>query len=333
MTRLVRAGFGLALVLATSAAAAQGSEQDAERLFREGQQLLEQRNFGLACPKFEAAYKIDQKLGTLINLAFCHKEQGSIWYAWLEFREAEVKATELNRNDRKEFVRQRLTELEKDDTLAKVIVDNPQRVPISEIQVEDRKVPEAERGALFVVEQGRRRFTFKVKGKKPATALVNVARGNRPQHVQLPELEDAPPEPPPVVEKPRPPERGTTPPVETSSAGSAQRIIGWVSFGVGGAVLVASAIPGISVLTSECTSGGCLSKPTNTDAQNAELKVKYDDFKSQAGLATALVIIGSAVTITGLVLVLTAPSSSSTATAVTVTPRIGAGWAGLTGTF
>lgn len=332
MTRLVRAGFGLALVLATSAAAAQGSEQDAERLFREGQQLLEQRNFGLACPKFEAAYKIDQKLGTLINLAFCHKEQGSIWYAWLEFREAEVKATELNRNDRKEFVRQRLTELEKDDTLAKVIVDNPQRVPISEIQVEDRKVPEAERGALFVVEQGRRRFTFKVKGKKPATALVNVARGNRPQHVQLPELEDAPPEPPPVVEKPRNPDRPTpTPPADTSSPGSTQRTIGWISFGVGGAVLIAAAIPGISVLTSDCTSGRCKYDTVTDPAEKARLKEKYDDNNAQAGLATALVIIGSVVTVTGLTLVLTAPSSTSTA--VTVTPRVGAGWAGLTGTF
>ena len=52
-------------------------------------------------------------LGTLINLAFCHKEQGASWYAWLEFREAEVKATELNRADRRDFAHARLVELEK----------------------------------------------------------------------------------------------------------------------------------------------------------------------------------------------------------------------------
>jgi hypothetical protein len=330
MTRLVRGGVCLAFVLGSSAAWAQGSDQDAERLFREGQQQMEQRNFGLACPKFEAAYKIDRQLGTLINLAFCHKEQGSIWYAWLEFREAEVKATELNRNDRKDFVRQRLTELEKDDTLAKVIVDIPPRASISEIQVEDRKVPEAERGAIFVVEQGRRRFTFKAKGKKPA--LVNVARGNRPQHVQVPELEDAPPEPPPVVEKPRTPDRVTAPPPpETSSPGTVQRIIGWSTFGAGGVVLIAAAFPGFAVLGSECTSGGCLEKKENTPEKNAELKAKYDEFKSKGAVATALVIIGSVVTVTGLTLVLTAPSSTSTA--VTIAPKIGAGWAGLGGTF
>lgn len=319
MTRLVRAGFGLALVLASSAAAAQGSEQDAERLFREGQQLLEARNFGLACPKFEAAYKIDQKLGTLINLAFCHKEQGSIWYAWLEFREAEVKATELNRNDRKDFVRQRLTELEKDDTLAKVIVDNPQRVAISEIQVEDRKVPEAERGALFVVEQGRRRFTFKAKGKKPATALINVARGSRPQHIQLPELEDAPPEPPPVVEKPRNPDRPPpTPPADTSSPGSTQRTVGWIVAGASVPLLVVGGIVGIGVLGEPCKKRG-------------DCPDTFDETTGKATVSTVTLIAGGIIAVTGLTLVLTAPSSTSTA--ITVTPRVGAGWAGVSGSF
>ena len=88
-------------------------DADAERLFREGQKLLEERRYGEACPKFEAAYKKDQQLGTLLNLAYCHKEQGATWLAWVEFKEAEVKATELKRNDRRDFARQRMAELEK----------------------------------------------------------------------------------------------------------------------------------------------------------------------------------------------------------------------------
>lgn len=288
---------------------------------------MEQRNFGLACPKFEAAYKIDRQLGTLINLAFCHKEQGSIWYAWLEFREAEVKATELNRNDRKDFVRQRLTELEKDDTLAKVIVDVPTRTTISEIQVEDRKVPEAERGAIFVVEQGRRRFTFKAKGKKPATALVNIARGNRPQHVQVPELEDAPPESPPVVEKPRNPDRVTPPPPDPGTPGSTQRLVGWVVAGASVPLLLTGGIVGINVLGDDCkTTTDCPYGASTEDKQKAVQKVD-----SRATLSTVLMVAGGVIAVTGLTLVLTAPTSSSAA--ITVTPRVGAGWAGLSGTF
>jgi hypothetical protein len=146
MTGLTRAPaiVALALVLVAggvSSAHAQTREADAERLFREGQKLMEERRYGEACPKFEAAYKKDGALGTLINLAFCHKEQGAIWYAWLEFREAEVKATELNRPERRDFAHARLTELEKN--LPKVVIDNPRKVPLTEVLVEDRKVWEA----------------------------------------------------------------------------------------------------------------------------------------------------------------------------------------------
>ncbi|MBS2013415.1 MAG: hypothetical protein JST00_11035 [Deltaproteobacteria bacterium] len=321
----MRGALGLALLLASSHAAAQASDQDAERLFREGQQLLEQRNFGLACPKFEAAYKIDRQLGTLINLAFCHKEQGSIWYAWLEFREAEVKATELSRHDRKEFVRQRLTELEKDDTLAKVIVDNPQKVPLTDVQVEDRRVPEAERGALFVVEQGRRRFIFKAKGKKPATLLVNVARGARAQHVQLPELEDAPPEPAPVVEKPRPePEKPPPAQADRAPPSSTQKTIGWIFFGVGAPVLAVGAVTGVMVLAGPCTSGKCNDEP--------DKKSTWDGI---ATISTATVAVGAVLTVAGLTLLFTAPSSSpsSPSSSLMIAPKIGAGWAGIDGTF
>lgn len=318
MTRLVRGAVGLALVFASSAASAQGSDQDAERLFREGQQQMEQRNFGLACPKFEAAYKIDRQLGTLINLAFCHKEQGSIWYAWLEFREAEVKATELNRNDRKDFVRQKLTELEKDDTLAKVIVDNPQRTRIDEIQVEDRKVPEAERGAIFVVETGRRRFTFKAKGKKPAAMLVNVTRGNRPQHIQLPEFEDAPPEPPPVV-KPPPVEPERTTPPEKPTPGATQRTVGWIVAGASVPLFVVGAIFGINVLSATCK-------------KKEECPTTFVSTDGKAAVSTAMFVAGGVVAVTGITLVLTAPTTPSSS-AVTISPKIGAGWAGLTGTF
>jgi hypothetical protein len=319
--------LAMALVVATAPriAAAQDREADAERLFREGQKLLEERRFGEACPKFEAAYSKDHSLGTLINLAFCHKEQGAIWYAWLEFREAEVKATELNRPDRRDFAKQRLAELEKQ--LPKVIIDNPQKLLLTDVLVEDRKVWEAERGAVFAAEAGQRRFIFKAKGKKNGALLINIAKGDKVQHVVVPDMEDgsdAPPRPDTVGEAPKP----EAPPPEQPSDGSMQRTIGWIAIGVGGVAAVVGSIEGISTLSSPCAGGKmCLSddkSSANTSATIADIGF----------IVAALGVVG------GIALIATAPSAapvqapaSSARSTITLTPRLGPGWASLSGTF
>jgi hypothetical protein len=317
----------------SSTAFAEDKDSDAERLFREAQKLMEERRFGEACPKFEAAYTKDRALGTLINLAFCHKEQGATWVAWLEFREAEVKATEMNRADRRDFAKQRLAELEK--LLPKVIIDNPQKVPLTDVLVEDRKVWEAERGAVFAAESGQRKFTFRAKGKKPATALINVVKGDKPQHVAVPDMEDG-------VEASLPGERAAEPgekkpeqpaPARDSDPGSLQRTMGWVALGVGGVAAVVGTITGLSTLSSPCgekpTPMECTDEKRDSALTNGTI--------SDVSFVVAVLGVGG-----GLFLLFTAPTAPSTAApaaatsrrpAVEITPRLGAGWAGLSGTF
>jgi hypothetical protein len=323
--------LSLALLLTTASVAAQEREQDAERLFREGQKLLEERRFGEACPKFEAAYAKDHSLGTLINLAFCHKEQGATWYAWLEFREAEVKATELNRADRRDFAHQRLAELEKQ--LPKLIVDNPKSLPLTDVLVEDRKVWEAERGAVFAAEVGERRFTFKARGKKPTATLITVAKGDKVQHVVVPDMEDGAEAAP---AKERPPEPAKPETASGTNSGSMQRTLGWVALGVGGVAALIGAIEGVSTFSSPCHSGkACTSD--ERDAANGTATI------ADVSFVVALLAGGG-----GVYLLLTAPPASqnaapaatsarvalpSRASSVSVTPHLGLGWASLTGTF
>lgn len=315
----------LLVVGSPHSASAQDREVDAERLFREGQKLLEERRFGEACPKFETAYNKDHSLGTLINLAFCHKEEGATWYAWLEFREAEVKATELNRPDRRDFARQRLTELEKQ--LPKVIIDNPEKVPLTDVLVEDRKVWEAERGAVFAAEVGQRRFIFKAKGKKKGELLVNITKSDKVQHVAVPDMEDGSDEPPKPESPPVPP-KPEAPAAPEPSDGSMQRTIGWVSIGVGGVAAILGAVEGISTLSSPCS--GAKSCPAD-DRSSAN---------TSATIADVAFVVGALGVVGGIALIATAPSASpsqapasAARSTITLTPRLGPGWASLAGTF
>ena len=329
--------LALALLLDTRGASAQDHEQDAERLFREGQKLLEERRFGEACPKFEAAYTKDHSLGTLINLAFCHKEQGATWYAWLEFREAEVKATELNRADRRDFAHQRLAELEKQ--LPKLVIENPRKVPLTDVLVEDRKVFEAERGSVFAAEVGERRFTFKATGKKPAATLITVAKGDKVQHVTVPEMEDAPAERAPGSDHAADSAKHADG-AATTESGSTQRTLGWVALGVAGVAVLVGTIEGVSTFSSNCH-GGKACTDAERDSANGSGTVADISF------VVALLAAGG-----GVYLLLTAPPASHAAAAstarariarpaepaprassVSVTPHLGLGWASLSGTF
>jgi hypothetical protein len=346
---LTLAASVLVILLFSGVASAQDREADAERLFREGQKLLEERRYGEACPKFEQAYKKDGQLGTLLNLAFCHKEQGANWYAWLEFREAEVKAAELKRGERQEFARKRLDELEKN--LPKVIIDNPQKFPLTEVLVEDRRVPEAERGAYFTAEEGKRKFTFRAKGKKSAAMLVNVARGDRAQRVTVPDMEDAPaptttvtPEKPDKPDKPDPPK--PPPDADKDDPGKTQRILAYTAWGVGGAALVVGSIMGVEVMSLDCAGWGskCPNHGKNASVEeNAAWQGDQDRITRRGNPVTFIFIGASALGVGGVVLYLTAPTSASaastdkaqtkTARGVAVTPDVGPGWLGVHGSF
>jgi hypothetical protein len=304
-------------------------DADAERLFREGQKLMEERRYGEACPKFEAAYRKDQQLGTLLNLAYCHKEQGAVWQAWLEFKEAEVKAIELKRTDRKEFAKQRMTELEK--SLAKGVVEVQQKIDLTEVLVEDRRVPEAEKGQVFAIEPGQRKFTFRAKGKKQLVTLVTISKSSQPQRITVPEMEEQPkeapiPETPPQkpVEKPQPP-----PPPPPDTGWSPLKTAGLVAAGVGlvgGGAL--GTIFGLKASNSKCAPG-----PPPCNAEERE------EAGLDSAISTASFIGGSALLVGGLALFIFAPSgkataaSSSSSLAPGIVPQIGAGYAGLHGVF
>ncbi|HVH44432.1 MAG TPA: hypothetical protein VM925_18895 [Labilithrix sp.] len=325
----------------SGAASAEPSDKDAdaERLFREGQKLLEERRYGEACPKFEAAYRKDHQLGTLLNLAYCHKEQGATWVSWLEFKEAEVQATELKRTDRKDFARQRMTELEK--SLARVVIDPTQKVELVELLVEERRVPEAEKSVPFAAEPGQRKITFRAKGKKEVVQLVTIVKGDRPQHIAVPPMEDQEKEPPvvaaPAPEPPKPtPVQVVAAPAPEGRSG--QKTLAVVLGAVGIVGIGVGAATGVMTLSNECTAAAKRENPAGCPDNQAGRDIAARG--ETTGMVSNITFgVGGAALIAAVVLYVSAPSGKASAPAdanakrVRMTPELGTGWAGLRGVF
>ncbi len=73
------------LVSLVSAAPAHAQAEDraaARALFDEGRQLMAAERYDAACPKFEAARKLAQSTGVLLNLGECYERLGRTASAW-----------------------------------------------------------------------------------------------------------------------------------------------------------------------------------------------------------------------------------------------------------
>lgn len=79
----------------------------AARLFDEGRALLVDGRFAEACPKLEASQRLEPRLGTLLNIAFCHEQQGELATAWRGFEEAVAVARREGDLERERFARGR----------------------------------------------------------------------------------------------------------------------------------------------------------------------------------------------------------------------------------
>ena len=99
---MIRSSLRLSLLLTLAAPASANDRQvpkeesAAERLFREGQQLLAQGQIDLACAKFAASDQLEPGTGTLLWLADCQERQEHYASAWGSFRRAAARARLAN---------------------------------------------------------------------------------------------------------------------------------------------------------------------------------------------------------------------------------------------
>jgi hypothetical protein len=78
-------------------------ESAAARLFREGRALVVAGRFAEACPTLEESQRLEPRLGTQLNIAFCQERLGKLATAWSGFQAAATRARREGDAAREQF--------------------------------------------------------------------------------------------------------------------------------------------------------------------------------------------------------------------------------------
>jgi tetratricopeptide (TPR) repeat protein len=201
----------LAVIVTTSAslvaapARAQTGEAKAmaEALFREGKRLLDKGKIPEACEKLASSYKIDEALGTLLNLASCHEKQGRWATAWGEFNEALMIAKKAGQAPRQKFCKERIAAIEPKLSRLAVQVEQAAAVEGLEVTIDRVALARGAWGTLIPVDPGDHLIEASAPGREKWQTTVKLGE-TASQTVPVPVLKVLPP-PEPAAPPPPPP--------------------------------------------------------------------------------------------------------------------------------
>lgn len=195
-----------ALALAASAfvvaglprpAAAQSEVPVAEALYQAGRDLMAQKDYANACPKFAESYRLDPATGTLLNLAACHEAQGKVATAWTEYMDVARIGRRDGRADRVKYAREHADALE--PKLSRLTIAAAPGVDATalEITLDGMAVGQVALGVAAPLDPGTHVVVASAPGKKPFRQEVVLGAEADQQILTIPELAAAEPEPPP----------------------------------------------------------------------------------------------------------------------------------------
>ena len=185
--------FFLGFLVATTSgnALAQPAATDrilAETLFREGRQLLADKKPVDACPKFAESQRLDPQIGTLLNLAVCHEQEGKLASAWAEYAEVATQATRARQPERSQFAREKSKALEPRLPRLRLIVRAP--APNLRVLINGRSLPSAAWGLAFPLDLGTYRIEAMAPGKTAWTTYFPVQQESASLTIMVPPLEE-----------------------------------------------------------------------------------------------------------------------------------------------
>ena len=316
--------LGVSLALAAPLAAQANDPAAADALFQAAKKLMGEKQFADACPKFDASYKLDPTLGTLLNLADCYEKLGRTATAWSTWGEAMEKA-QRDGDKRADFAKGRREALF--PKLPKVVINVQNEVPGVDILWDGVKLASAVFGVDLPADPAEHDLVvLRDDGTKLKEERVRITQEGARTEITLDieALDKAKPRPVKHVDVIPPP-----PP-----QASKQRLAGFVIGGFGAAALVtAGALEGVA-LAKRADAGAasaCVQKFCTPEGIAA-----IDSARTFAEAGQWIGLGGIVAAAVGVTLLLTAPSASApaprpTTGAVVPRPMWVSPWAGPNG--
>lgn len=318
----------VALTLASSPARAQNKAAAAEELFLRAKAEMAAKDFSKACKDFQASLNAEFALGTLLNLASCHEQEGKLASAWSEYRTLEDRASQATppQHDRVKYAHDKAEALR--PRLARVrVVLSPAAKELGDLAVKiDGTITPAELfDAGIPVDTGKHSVTATASQHDEWTGSVDVTADKQRLEVTIPALVATKVEPAPVasapvvVAPPLAPEKGD------------HRTVGYVVGGIGAAALATGLVFGLLAIgpandAKDCTGAGC---PKDSDRLQ-RANDGYDKANTFGWVSNIALIAGAVGVGVGTVLVLTSGSGADKKSArLVVSPNgaaIGGAW-------
>jgi len=296
------------LALAGTAYADDGSaDARAKALFDEGKTAFAEGNYGVACDKLAASYKLAQLSSTRGLLAACYEKIGKLASAWVAYRDSAAIAERQGNAERAQAARDKAAELE--PKLAKLAIDVKAVATIAgiEITIDGVAQPRAALDGPLPIDGGPHVIAADALGYKKWTTTIDIADGEK-QRTAVPALVADPAE------------------LEEAKGGgrklSRRKLIG-LAIGGGGVVTLGVSIAFGVAAKLEWNGAHCTSDGVCPDI---DAKAKADSAARTANIATVLGIAGVALAATGAVIYLTGPKPRE---ATRVAPLAGHGAVGL----
>lgn len=334
-----RLGFkllGMLLVAAAFAPAARAQENtDAQRLYKEGWRLYQDKQYAEACPLLERSVAASATVVNRGALALCYESSGKVGSAYRAWQAVADQASSSTSSDAQRARRAALKKVEQLRAKVPMLVLRADGVPAdTQISLDGKAVPPDELGVAVAVDPGPHVVAAHAAGHRDFSASVDAARAadGQPQEVKVGPLEKLPP---PEIARPNPPTGPTIPagaaPKDTERRGGSS--LRWVGLGVAGAGVVALGVGTVFGLGAkskwdDAKDAGCDDDGNCPNRAAADL---VDDARSKATLSTVTVIAGVGLVAGGVALYFLAPRERAVTPSVAVGP--GGATLGVQGAF
>jgi len=149
----------------------------ADKLFEEGRQFLQRKEYALACTAFEQSQQADPGIGTQLNIALCYEEWGKLALSYKAYVEAE-RLAKAKKDNRSKHARKKIDEIE--PKLVRLRISIPASADPYAIYLFNGK--ETDRETLVeeqLLDAGTHTIEVRVAGAPPKTTNIDLRAGER----------------------------------------------------------------------------------------------------------------------------------------------------------